>query len=250
MKALMNRKIALLLAAALAVLPGQAQARRRANPKPAAPAPQASKAADGVTLDSVLAQMDKTAAEFKTAEAQLEQDQFTKVVNETDVQKGTVFFQRKGNSMEMMVVFKQPQEKNVLYSGNSLQVYQPKIEQVNKYDLSKHKQEVDTFLTLGFGGKGQDLKKSFDVKLAGPETIGGIHTAKLELVPKNAQAKNAANRILLWIDVARGVSVQQQFFEPSGDYRLAKYSDIKLNQNLPGDTFKLKINSKTKVVTP
>jgi len=172
------------------------------------------------------------------------------VVNETDVQKGTVFFQRKGSSMEMMVVFKQPQEKNVLYSGNSLQVYQPKIEQVNKYDLSKHKQEVDTFLTLGFGGRGHDLAKSFDVKLDGTETIGGIRTAKLELVPKNAQAKNAANRILLWIDVARGVSVQQQFFEPSGDYRLAKYSDIKLNQNLPGDTFKLKTTGKTKVVTP
>jgi outer membrane lipoprotein-sorting protein len=116
--------------------------------------------------------------------------------------------------------------------------------------LSKHKQEVDTFLTLGFGGRGHDLAKSFDVKLDGTETIGGTRTAKLELVPKNAQAKNAANRILLWIDVARGVSVQQQFFEPSGDYRLAKYSDIKLNQNLPGDTFKLKTTGKTKVVTP
>jgi len=48
-------------------------------------------------------------------------------VNETDTQKGTVYFQRKGSSLEMMVVFKQPQEKYVLYSGNALQVYQPDL---------------------------------------------------------------------------------------------------------------------------
>ena len=243
----MNRKIAFLLAFALAVMPGAAQARRR----PSASTPQAaSPAAGNVTLESVLAEMDKAAGEFKNAQADLEQTQFTKVVNETDTQKGTVYFQRKGSSLEMMVVFKQPQEKYVLYSGNALQVYQPSIEQVNKYDLSKHKQEVDTFLTLGFGGRGHDLAKSFDVKIEGPETLAGVRTAKLELVPKNPQARNAANRILLWIDVARGVSVQQQFFEPSGDYRMAKYSNIKINQNLPADAFKLKTTGKTKVVTP
>ncbi len=207
-------------------------------------------AASAQTLDSVLAAMDKAAAEFKNAQAEVQQDQFTKVVNETDTQKGTVYFQRAKNGMEMMVVFKQPQEKYVLYSGNALQVYQPSIEQVNKYDLSKHRQEVDTFLTLGFGGRGQDLKKTFDVKLLPSETVGGVKTAKLELVPKNPQVKNTANKIWLWIDVARGVSLQQQFFEPSGDYRLAKYSNIKVNQGLPADAFKLKTNSKTKVVTP
>lgn len=240
MKARMKRSIVFLLVVVLAAVIAAAQTNGKAAPR----------ATEGVTLDAVLAAMDKTAADFKTAQADLQQDQFTKVVNETDTQKGTVYFQRKGGAMEMMIVFKQPQEKDVLYSGNTLQVYQPNIEQVNKYDLSKHKQEVDTFLTLGFGGKGQDLKKSFDVKLLGAETVSGIRTAKLELVPKSAQAKNAANKIWLWIDVARGVSVQQQFFEPSGDYRLAKYSDIKLNQSLPGDTFKLKTTSKTKVVTP
>jgi outer membrane lipoprotein-sorting protein len=240
MKALMTRTIAFLLAGALAVAPSFAQTAGQSG----------ASAATGATLESVLNQMDKAAAEFKTAEADLEQTQFTKVVNETDTQKGTVFFQRKGSSLEMMVVFKQPQEKYVLYSGNALQVYQPSIEQVNKYDLSKHKQEVDTFLTLGFGGRGHDLAKSFEVKFGGPDKLGNIATAKLELVPKNPQARNAASHIVLWIDTARGVSVQQQFFEPSGDYRLAKYSNIKLNQNLPSDTFKLKTTGKTKVVAP
>ena len=55
-------------------------------------------------------------------------------------------------------------------------------------------------------------------------------------------------RILLWIDPARGVSVQQQFFESSGDYRLAKYSNIELNQKLADGVFKLKTSGKTETV--
>ena len=62
--------------------------------------------------------------------------------------------------------------------------------------------------------------------------------------------RNNIARILLWIDPARGVSVQQQFFEPSGDYRLAKYSDIQINQKLPDNVFKLKTSGKTKFLAP
>ena len=44
--------------------------------------------------------------------------------------------------------------------------------------------------------------------------------------------------------------MQQQMFFPGGDYRLAKYSDIQLNQKLPENAFKLKTTPKTKIVSP
>ena len=56
--------------------------------------------------------------------------------------------------------------------------------------------------------------------------------------------------ITLWIDPARGVSVQQKFQEPSGDYRLATYSNIQLNKKINEGVFKLKTNPKTKFVRP
>ena len=80
-------------------------------------------------------------------------------------------------------------------------------------------------------------------------TVNGIETEKLELIPKSARLKNNIARILLWIDPARGISVQQQFFEPSGDYRMAKYSDIQINQKLPDNAFKLKTTGKTKFIS-
>jgi hypothetical protein len=63
--------------------------------------------------------------------------------------------------------------------------------------------------------------------------------------------RNNIARILLWIDPDRGISVQQQLFEPGGDYRLAKYSEIKINQNkFPEDVFKLKTTGRTKFISP
>jgi outer membrane lipoprotein-sorting protein len=94
------------------------------------------------------------------------------------------------------------------------------------------------------------MLKSFDVKYLGAENIDGTETAKLNLVPKSPKIRNNFDHIVLWIDATRGVSIRQQLFEPSGDYRLAKYSDIKLNQKISDSVFKLNTTSKTKIVSP
>jgi outer membrane lipoprotein-sorting protein len=94
------------------------------------------------------------------------------------------------------------------------------------------------------------MVKAFDVTYLGPETIDGVATAKLQLIPKSEKVRNTFAKILLWIDLERGISVQQQFFEPQGDYRLAKYSAIKINEKINDDVFKLKTTGKTQTITP
>ena len=105
-------------------------------------------------------------------------------------------------------------------------------------------------MSLGFGGRGHDLPRSYQVKMNGWETVDNVKTAKLELIPKDNKFRNVVSRILLWIDPERDISLKQQFFEPSGDYRLAHYTGIKLNEKIPDNAFRLKTSSKTKVVTP
>jgi outer membrane lipoprotein-sorting protein len=77
-----------------------------------------------------------------------------------------------------------------------------------------------------------------------------VRTEKLELVPKSQKTRNVFNKIVLWIDPARGISVRQQLFTPSQDYRLAKYTNIKSNQKISDDVFKVKTTSHTKTLTP
>jgi outer membrane lipoprotein-sorting protein len=201
-------------------------------------------------LDKVLSQMDTAADTFQTAEASVVWDQFQKVVDEHEEQKGTVYFRRSGKEIQMVADITDPDHKYVLFNGTKVQVYQPKIEQVTVYDTGKNRDAFESFLVLGFGGRGHDIVKSFDVKYLGNETVEGIDAAKLDLVPKAANVRNNVDHIILWIDPARGISVQQQFFfGTSGDYRLAKYSGIKMNEKIPDSVFKLKTTGKTKIVS-
>jgi outer membrane lipoprotein-sorting protein len=202
-------------------------------------------------LQQVLRQMDQTAAEFHTTQAAFIWDQYQKVVDEHDLQKGMVYFRRAGSEIQMAAEITNPEApKSVLYTDSKVEVYQPKIDQVTRYNTGKDRSTVESFLVLGFGGSGKDMLKSFDVKYMGAENVGGADTAKIELVPKSVKGRNMFDHIWLWVDTSRGVSVQQQLFEPSGDYRLAKYSDIQLNQKIPDSVFKLKTTGKTKIVSP
>ena len=202
------------------------------------------------TLDSVLQTMDAAAAHFQTAQADFVWEQYQKVVDETDTQKGTVYYRRSGREIEMMADIKEPDRKFVLYKDGKLQVYQPKIEQVMEYSAGANHEEIESFLVLGFGGSGQDLKKAFDVSYQGEETVANIPTAKLQLIPKSEKIRSNFPQIILWIDLSRGISIQQKFMQGQGDDRLAKYSAVNLHANISNDVFRLKTTGKTKFVSP
>jgi outer membrane lipoprotein-sorting protein len=215
-----------------------------------AQSPSDSPANASSSLERVLGQMDTAASNFRTTEAAVLWDQYQKVVDEHEAQKGKVYFRRAGNEIQMAADITEPDQKYVLFSGSKVQVYQPKIEQVTAYNTGKNREEFESFLVLGFGGRGHDMLKSYQVKYLGDEKMDAMDAAKLELVPKAANIRNNVDHIVLWIDPARGISVQQQFFfGPSGDYRLAKYSGIKVNEKIPDAVFKLKTTGKTKFIS-
>lgn len=201
-------------------------------------------------LQTVLSQMDAAAKSFRSAEADLTSDQYQRVVDETDIQRGKAYFRRKGSELQMALDITQPVEKYVVLAESKVRLYQPSIDQITEYSIGKNRAEVEGMFALGFGGRGHDLLKSFDIRLAGFDPVDGIRTAKLELNPKIPKIKNMFSQITLWVDPERGVSLQQRFDEPDGNYRVAHYTNIKLNKKLSDNIFKLKTSGNTKVVTP
>lgn len=215
---------------------------------------------DASNLESVLQKMDAVAASFRSAQAEFEWDNYQKVIDEiVDVQKGTIYYRRSGKEIEMIANVKtagasasslKPEPKYVLFSEGKVRMYEPKIDRVTVYDLGKEKADLESYVVLGFGGSGQDLQKAFDVTYQGMEEVNGVNVAKLQLIPKSERVKKTYNRMILWIDPDKGVSVQQEFFTPQGDYKLCKYSSIKMNEKISDDVFKLKTTSKTQTVSP
>ncbi len=201
-------------------------------------------------LEKVLDQMDDAAKKFRTTQANFTWTQYNEVVSAvTDTQKGKIYFRRAGKEIQMAADITAPDPKQVIFSEGKIQVYQPHIDEVNIYDASAHREEFESFLVLGFGGGGHDMEKAFEVKYEGAEKIDGVETAKLDLVPKAGKIKQNFAHILLWIDASQGISIQQQLFETSGDYRLAKYSEIQVNQKIADSAFKLKSSGKSKTLT-
>ena len=213
-----------------------------------------------VTLETILKKMDTVSASFRTGQAEFEWDNYQRVIDEiVDVQTGTIYYRRTGKEIEMMADVKKAgtslataktEPKYVLFSEGKIRMYQPKPDQVTVYDLGKDRADLESYVVLGFGGSGQDLQKAFDVKFQGTETVNGVSAAKLELTPKSEKVRRNYNRMILWIDPDKGVSVQQEFFTPQGDYRLCKYSSIKLNEKIDNDVFKLKTTGKTQTLSP
>src|SRR5258708_9662117 len=140
--------------------------------------------------ERVLAQMDTAAKNFRTTEASFVWDQYQKVIDEKETQKGKIYFRRQDNETQMAADISEPDKKYIVYSGGKVQVYQPKIDQVTEYNPGKNRSDLESFLVLGFGGSGHDLLKSYEVKSLGTETVNGTQAAKLELIPKSPRLRN------------------------------------------------------------
>jgi outer membrane lipoprotein-sorting protein len=204
--------------------------------------------AQSAELDKVLAQMDAAAAKFESAQADFDWDQYEKVVDDHESQSGTIYFDRKGGGTWMAAHLAKPDEKVVVYRMGELQFFQPKIDQITIFAAGVNRLQYESFLTLGFGGSGHDLAANWDITYKGVETIGGVQTAKLDMVPKQDSVRKMFGHVTVWVDASRAISLKQQFFEPSGDVRTATYTKIKYNDKVPASAFALKTSSKTQIV--
>ena len=188
------------------------------------------------TIDSVLERMDKSAADFRSLTADIEQDKYTDVVKDTSIETGQIFVRR---DQKMRIELTKPDPKTILRTGDSLFIYTPKIKRVEEYNLGKHRDILDQYMRLGFGTKGQDLRKSYDINLAGEEEIDHRKTLLLELTPKSDEVRKQITKIQMWVDESSWLPIEQKFFEAGGgDYFLVKYSNMMKNLKISDPKFK------------
>lgn len=188
------------------------------------------------TTEGVLGRMDKSAADFHSLTADIEQIKYTDVVKDTSTETGQIFVRR---DQKMRIDLTKPDPKTILRTGDSLFIYTPKINRVEEYNLGKNRAIVDQYMRLGFGTKSQDLQKSYDIKMAGEEEIDHHKTVLLELTPKSDEVRKQITKIQMWVDESSWLPVQQKFFEAGGsDYFLVKYSNTMKNLKISDSRLK------------
>lgn len=180
--------------------------------------------------------MDKAAGDFRSLTANVEHIKYTAVVKDSSSETGQMFVRR---DQKMRIDFTKPDPRTILRTGDLLFIYTPKIKRVEEYNLGKNRAMVDQYLSLGFGTKSQNVRKSYDVALSGQEEIDHRNSFLLELTPKSEEVRQQITKVQMWIDPSSWLPVQQKFFEAgSGDYLLIKYSAMMKNLKISDSKFK------------
>ncbi len=201
-------------------------------------APPNRKAKMPPALAEVLSRMDETANRLKTLSANLNYTKVTVLVDDKSTETGQIFF-RKSKNPQILINIQKPEAKAILFKKNKAEIFYPKINQIQEYDLEDHSGILQQFLLLGFGTESGELKKTYELKLVGEEELDGDTTALLELTPRKQSIAAELSKIHLWISEESWLPVQQKFFQPGGDYFIARYTAVKVNRWLPASTFQL-----------
>jgi outer membrane lipoprotein-sorting protein len=193
------------------------------------------------TRQDVISRMDQAAASFRDMTADIKRITHTAVLNEDDTDSGRAIMKKAGGSqIQGLVEFTKPDHKFYAFESRKLQIYTPNDNTVQVYDLGKHGEQLDRFLSIGFGTSGRDLARDYQITVGGPATINGQPTTRVELIPNVAEAKKYVNKIELWL-TADGYPAQEKLYQPSGDYVQWNYSNVKINAPLAPDALQLKV---------
>jgi outer membrane lipoprotein-sorting protein len=198
--------------------------------------------APAATLEQVLATLDKSGPAFRDMSANLRRVQHTAILKETEESRGLVRMKRAGGrDIRMLVEFKEPEAAMVAFQSKEVQKYYPKLQLVEIYDLGKLRSVVDQFLLLGFGSTGAELKRNYNLKVMGDETIEGQPATRVDLTPLSPSVLEYLKRAELWLAPA-GHPVQQKIYtSTTGDYFLFSYSGVKINTDLPDAAVRLQL---------
>ncbi|HVN03090.1 MAG TPA: hypothetical protein VMT86_01665 [Bryobacteraceae bacterium] len=197
-------------------------------------------------MDTVLDRVDKAGAAFKALSAHVRRIAHTAAINEDNEDNGTILLKRvHSRDVRMLIEVSDPDARTVAFQGHKLEVYYPKIQTVQEFDVGKSRDLLEQFFLLGFGTSRADLLNSYNLRLLGQETVADAKTERIEMIPKSKEVLQYLTKVELWV-AGSGYPVQQKFFLKGGDYQLATYSDVKINPELQDAALKLHLPKNVK----
>ena len=204
--------------------------------------------AESLTLEQLLTKIDQRGATLSSMSSSISQRKWTDILQEFDQgESGQFFFLKEDGKIFLRKDIEKPQHNTLVLRDGHLFYYQPRIKQLQRYDLGERSDRAE-FLLLGFSSNKKALKEAYQIRLGKQETIEGHETYQLELTPKSHTLSAYFSQIVLWIDTTLWVPIQQKLVEPTYDYLLIRFDNIDLNPRLPKSKFDLEVPKDVTVV--
>jgi outer membrane lipoprotein-sorting protein len=202
------------------------------------------------TLDQILSKMSEANRNFRSLEASVERTSVDVLVKTQDTEYGKVYFKRGKDAQPMIRFdFNKPSEHVALIAQGKVQLYNPKIKQVQQMELGKDSDKAELLL-VGFGQSSEQLKQSYNVSFVKEETVAGQKMSVLDLKPKSERVAAMFSVIRLWVDQKQWLPLQVQETEAGsrGDYQIVKFTNLKLNTDIKDSVFKLNLPKDVQLV--
>jgi outer membrane lipoprotein-sorting protein len=197
------------------------------------------------TLKEALKEIDRQADGFQSALARVEVIRRDIEGKEVSRQLGNGYINKDG---EIRLDLDEGQ-RTLLVERNLVSKFDGTAQQVEEYSLSKHKDRLEPFATLGFSTTGKDLDDGYLLTLLGEEQIGESRTIGIEMTPKKEKDRETVGKIRLYIDQAAWMPKRQEITDTQTNQTLViTYSNMARNLKLNPDLFKAKWPKGTKRV--
>jgi outer membrane lipoprotein-sorting protein len=194
--------------------------------------------AAGEPLDTILAHMDVAAKTSNSFSANIVWRKYTKAIDDTEEQTGTLKLMRSGNRVVGRLDMEKPNVFTWRFTPGTWEKYLPKAKEIQVWNPEKVSKSANQLFLMIFGNTSANVRKTYDATAVGEESVNGIKATKLELIPKDKKVvKDYVAKIELWIPVGQAYAVQQRVTQPNGDFDLQIYNNVILNPSLPASAF-------------
>jgi outer membrane lipoprotein-sorting protein len=192
------------------------------------------------SVASVLSRLDQTAHSFTAATANIRAISHTAVIEEDDTEVGNIIMKRVSSErIHLLITFTGTSGRSIVLRDHTLEIYYPKLNLIQEYDIQKYGDVAQKLLLLGFGTSGHELASNYEIKNLGGENVGSEDTTRLELTPKAPELLKQLKKVELWISEKTGLALQQKFYMPDGDHRVVTYTNLKVNPVLSSSALDL-----------
>jgi len=193
---------------------------------------------------SFLDRLDQFSRTFTCAKANIRSIVHTNSIPDDDIETGTIFVKRPGGTTLFRIDFTRPNVYTAEVREETAEVYHPKLNEIDVYDLRAYKDIAQRLFLLGFGMPGRELAANYEIRNLKHDSVDGQGAAYVELIPKSPGVRRQLKSIEVWISDASLCPVRQIFHMPDGSSRTAEFSAMEVNPKLPGNIFELPKSAK------
>lgn len=205
---------------------------------PAAAPPQR----EDVQVEHILSELNKTAANFQTLQAKIRNTKYTKVVDDTSIETGRLWFRHEKRGNKIKIEFKEPSKREILIGDGKVSIYYSNIKKLDEYPLGSDtlQNKAELALLAGVGSSGDSLRKTYHIRYLGEEKVNGKKTVKVALTPISLKVQSFFSTQEVWLDSNRWLPVRQKLMEPSGDSLTVDFDDVERNGHISEKVFRIR----------